>query len=298
MTDRSYRFEVGAFECVAISDGSLNYPLESMFANVPREQVEAVLQEKGLPTAHVTTPYTILYVNTGQHRVMVDTGAGNLAANADKVFPSVDNSASVTGTLVENMREAEIEPADIDTVIITHAHPDHVGGTLDHQGNLVFANAQYYVPRAEWAFWTSDTAAAQASPMMAHVARNNLLALEGRVTLVDDALEIVPGIEVIETAGHTPGHIALSISSNGEQLLHIADVVLYPLHLEHPDWVPVFDMQPAQAAASKHRIFDQAAETKALLFAHHFPPFPNLGYVTRQGEGWQWSPWNGSYREE
>ncbi|MDQ4076523.1 MAG: hypothetical protein M3220_09795 [Chloroflexota bacterium] len=65
MTDRSYRFEVGAFECVAISDGSLNYPLESMFANVPREQVEAVLREKGLPTAHLTTPYTILYVNTG-----------------------------------------------------------------------------------------------------------------------------------------------------------------------------------------------------------------------------------------
>jgi hypothetical protein len=86
--------------------------------------------------------------------------------------------------------------------------------------------------------------------------------------------------------GHTPGHVALSITSNDEQVLHISDVVLYPLHLEYPDWVPVFDILPEQAAGSRRRIFDRAAQERALVFAHHFPPFPNLGHVHQQEAGW------------
>jgi glyoxylase-like metal-dependent hydrolase (beta-lactamase superfamily II) len=100
----------------------------------------------------------------------------------------------------------------------------------------------------------------------------------------------VPDVRAIATFGHTPGHIALSIASEGEQLLHVSDAVLYPLHLEHPEWTPVFDMLTEQAFASKHRIFDLAAEEDALVFAHHFPPFPNLGLIRKQEQGWQWQP--------
>ncbi len=100
----------------------------------------------------------------------------------------------------------------------------------------------------------------------------------------------MPGIQAVATPGHTPGHLAVSVTSATERLLHISDVVLYPLHLEHPDWIPVFDVEPEQAAASKHRILNRAAEEKALVFAHHFPPFPNLGYVLSTGERWQWQP--------
>lgn len=290
MNAETYRFTVGDFECVSISDGSFNYPLESFFANAPTNELEANLRQYDLPVDHITTPYTCLFVNTGQQRVLIDTGAGNLAAIAANIFPSVDHATTVTGKLLRNMQAVGIAPDDIEVVIITHAHPDHIGGTLDDTAKLVFSHAHYFIAKDEWDFWTSETAPAKAPASMVNIARTNLEPLHDRLTLVEDAFEIVPGIQVVATPGHTPGHIALSITSGGEQLLHISDVALYPLHLEHPAWIPVFDMFPEQSTASKHRIFNRAAAERALVFAHHFPPFPNLGYVLKQAEGWQWQP--------
>ena len=206
------------------------------------------------------------------------------------MFPSIDHATTVTGKLLGHLEAAGIEPASVDTVIISHAHPDHVGGTLDEGGELVFGNARYVVPAAEWEFWMSEDATRLASAPMVDIARRNLEPMRDRLSLVDDGAEAVPGIRVVAAVGHTPGHVALSITSDGEQLLHVSDVVLYPLHLEHPEWVPVFDILPEEAAASKHRIFDRAAEQQALVFAHHFPPFPNLGHVRRHGAGWEWQP--------
>lgn len=290
MNPGSYRFDLGGFECASISDGAFNYPLESFFANVPREQVQETLRQHELPTQQIITPYTLLFVDTGEHRVLVDTGAGHLGAHASDLFPSVDHSTTVTGELLDNLRAIGIEPSDIDTVVVTHAHPDHVGGTLDEAGNLVFESARYFVSREEWDFWTSDAATTKAPPPMVNIARRNLEPLRDRLTFIDDADEIVPSIQAIATPGHTPGHIALSITSDGEQLLHVSDAVLYPLHLEYPEWTPVFDVSPEQAAISKRRIFDLAAEKEALVFAHHFPPFPNLGHVLKKEEGWLWQP--------
>jgi glyoxylase-like metal-dependent hydrolase (beta-lactamase superfamily II) len=290
MNTETFRFKVGRFECAAISDGSFNYPPESLFANVSRQHVEAALRGHNLPTEHVTTPYACLLVNTGQHQVLIDTGAGNIGVHAATIFPSVDHSTTVTGKLLGNLRALGIQPSEIDIVIITHAHPDHVAGTLDEAGRLVFPNAHYFIAKDEWEFWVSDVAATKAAAVMVNIARQNLVPMRDRLTLIDDAAEIVPGIQANATPGHTPGHIALSITSDGQQLLHISDVVLYPLHLEYPEWVPVFDISPEQAAISKHRIFNRAAEEHALVFGHHFPPFPNLGYVQKLETGWQWQP--------
>jgi glyoxylase-like metal-dependent hydrolase (beta-lactamase superfamily II) len=290
MAAGSFRFELGRFGCVSISDGAFNYPLESLFANVPREHVEESLRRRELPAGKVTTPYTLLLVDTGWHLVLVDTGAGSLGAHASELFPGIDHSTTVTGMVLDNLRATGIEPSEIDTVVITHAHPDHVGGTLDGAGNLVFESARYFISRDEWDFWTSDTATAKAPPPVVNIARRNLEPLRDRLTLIEDAAEIVPGVSAIPTPGHTPGHIALSIVSDEDRLLHVSDAVLYPLHLEYPEWTPIFDVSPEQAAASKRRIFDLAADEGALVFAHHFPPFPNLGHVLRREEGWLWQP--------
>lgn len=290
MSNSYHRFSLGQFQCTALSDGNFNYPLPSFFANAPADQLNRVLVRKRMPTDHVSTPYTCLFVDTGAHRVMVDTGAGALGALAPKLFPSVDHSTSVTGLLLRSMEAAGIEPGSVDTVVITHAHPDHIGGTLHQDGTLVFNGAQYFVARDEWEFWMSDAAEKGASAPMVGFARRALEPLRERVKLFDDAEEIVPGIQALAAPGHTPGHTVLSIRSGGEQLLHISDTVLHPLHLEHPEWTPAFDTVPEHAAASKQRVFTRAARERALIFSHHFPPFPSVGWVVETDEGWEWRP--------
>ena len=139
MNIKSYRFQLGSFECLSLSDGSVDYPPGHLFANVPKAQIEEALRGRGLPVDYVTTPCTCLYVNTGEHRVLVDMGAGQVAPDA--------------GRLRQNIVAAGIEPVDIDTVVITHAHPAHVGGTLDDEDRPIYASARYYLWKEEWEFY-------------------------------------------------------------------------------------------------------------------------------------------------
>src|SRR5271167_5229109 len=129
MEAETYRFKIGAFHCLAVSDGTLVYPTGMFFVNARKEEYEGALGERRLPLDEIETPYICLYLDTGEHRVLVDTGAGKLAPT--------------TGRLVKNLRSAGIDPATIDTVILTHAHPDHIGGNLESNGSLTFPNARY-----------------------------------------------------------------------------------------------------------------------------------------------------------
>jgi glyoxylase-like metal-dependent hydrolase (beta-lactamase superfamily II) len=289
MNDDIYHFELGNFHCVAVSDGTHTYtpptfppPATFLFANAPKERLEPVLREHNLQPEQWlewTSPYICLAVNTGKHQVLVDTGADGLA-------PS-------TGKLVQNLKAVGIAPEHIDTVILTHGHPDHIGGNTDSEGKLTFPDARYVMWKSEWDFWTSGQAE---TTLDEHVrerqlkfARKNLPPIQGRLELVDRETEIAPGIRALAAPGHTPGQMALAISSRGKQLLCVSDVILHPIHLEQPEWCAGTDFSPQQVVATRRRLLKRAADEKTLVLAFHFP-FPGLGHVSQKEDTWQWQP--------
>lgn len=276
MSTDYYRFPLGSFDCISLYDGFHDYKLEQMVTNAPRAEIEAALLIRGFSPQVVTTPFTFLYVNTGRHHVLVDIGAGDIL--------------DTTGNLLQNMLKAGIEPEGIDSIIITHAHPDHIGGALDQNGEPVFTQATYFICKMEWEFWFSESAAIHPGGWMTEFAREKLTPIKSKTVLIEHEEEILPGVSVLFSPGHTPGHMAISFTSLGEQLLYTGDVALHPIHLAHPDWLAVFDIIPEMAIASRRRIFDLAAATGCWVIGQQFPPFPSLGRVKKQEIGWEWQP--------
>ena len=271
-----YSFLIGNHKCVALYDGYHDHKLENMVTNAPRSEVEAALQALGLSPQFVTTPYTSLYVETEVHRVLVDTGGGEVL--------------DTTGNLLNNLHTAGIEPDSIDTVIITHAHPDHVGGLLDETGETAFPQATFYICNKEWEFWFSEDADVHPGGWMPEFIRKKLSPIEAQCVLLEREGEILPEVSVLLAPGHTPGHMVISFTSLGEQLIYTGDVALHPIHLAHPDWLAVFDITPEMAVASRRRIFDLAAVTGCWVMGQQFPPFPSLGRVVKREIGWEWQP--------
>jgi glyoxylase-like metal-dependent hydrolase (beta-lactamase superfamily II) len=274
----SHRFKLGDFDCVAVLDSIRPYPIRSLFADAPEEALERALLAHRVRSQEIDVPYICLAVGTSEGWALVDTGIG-----ADEEDPA-------GGRLLVNLKAAGIEVEEIGTVILTHGHGDHIGGTSDDEGRPLYPNARYVMHRDEWAFWTSEenlrrTGREEAIPYI----RARLTALRDRFELIEGESEILPGIRAVPAVGHTPGHLVVSISSAGERLLFISDLAAHPIQIERPDWRMVFDLAPDQAAATRRRVLEGAAAEGILVHAFHFP-FPGLGHVVREGTGLRWQP--------
>ncbi|EDX83254.1 metallo-beta-lactamase superfamily protein [Synechococcus sp. PCC 7335] len=279
-----YHFKVGDFNAMVVSDGTLSFPAGFFVPNADPNAVTAVLTEHFLSTEDIFAHVNALYVETDEHTVLIDTGAGN-------------SFGPTAGHLLENLDAAGVAAADIDTVILTHAHPDHIGGILDAEGQLRFPNAQFYLSQAESDFWTADSVELPKSLLdeetkagLIAAAKENLSVIGDRTTLFAMGDEVIPHIQAVNSAGHTPGQASFLITSGEDSLLSTGDVFFSdPLNLENPDWEVAFDGDPEQGVIARRDLLETVTAERRLLLVPHMP-FPGLGHVRTQGDAYGWEP--------
>jgi len=246
-----FSFRIGSFDCQSIRDGD-------------------------------DWDRNILLIRTGQYQVLVDTGVGR-------------DLYSPPALLLDRLKAIGVLPTEIEVVILSHADFDHIGGAIDKSGNLTFPNARYVLSQAEWAFWStkperlrpSDAYDEEFRRLGHNIPQTRLMQLQSKLELIDGEVEVVPGIRVLAAPGHTPGYTVIEISSDGEKLLYIGDLIYDPKDIQDSEWYSVFDFDPKQVVITRKIIFERAVTNEALLMATHVP-FPGLGRISIQPGGWVW----------
>ncbi|MEL6701602.1 MAG: MBL fold metallo-hydrolase, partial [Pseudomonadota bacterium] len=189
------------------------------------------------------------------------------------------------GLLEGRLVAAGFAPEDITVVVLTHMHPDHIGG-MAADGAEVFTNAAYIAGAQEYNFWSGMEAGNRVGDMVAA----NVTPFAEKMTFVEDGGEVRPGIRAMAAFGHTPGHMVYMIESGGDQLLLTADMANHHVwSLAQPDWEVRFDADKAAAAATRRRILGMAAADRVPIAGYHLP-FPAVGYVETRGDGFRWTP--------
>jgi glyoxylase-like metal-dependent hydrolase (beta-lactamase superfamily II) len=276
-----YRYKVGSFELTALYDGTWFRKIDDKFVrNASGAEVDKALTDAFLQPGIVPTSFTALLVNTGSKLVLIDAGTGG------QLGPT-------TGLLPGALAAAGVDPKSIDTILISHFHPDHINGIKDKDGKKVFANAEIFVSVPEWAFWMDDarlSAAPDAARPAFLNARRIFSDLAREVRHFEPGGEMVSGITSIPAYGHTPGHTAFAVASGNQSMLVLGDVTNHPwLFARRPDWQGVFDTDGAMAVETRKRMLDRAAADKMLVQGYHFP-FPASGYIARSGQGYEVMP--------
>ncbi|HEX7474467.1 MAG TPA: MBL fold metallo-hydrolase [Dehalococcoidales bacterium] len=264
MVDSSYRFRLGKFECMVVHDGSLKVP------GPPTHQSGGISDMENGEIMDVSC----LYINTGSHKVLIDTGCGSLFQAG-------------TGKLVKNLTAAGIGLNTIEMIIHTHGHLDHVAGSFSDRGEAVFPNARYIVAKTEWECWESPRERAELQPLFT-AARKYYLPRREHFTLVEDGSEVLPGITLTITPGHTPGSTMLTISAGGEKLVCIGDMIHSAREFEQPDYYGFLDFDPELAIKTRNKVLSEMQKSNRLVFACHFP-FPGIGHIIKNGNrlGWR-----------
>jgi glyoxylase-like metal-dependent hydrolase (beta-lactamase superfamily II) len=276
MTTEPVHFRLGDFACVSLPD-VIETLREEDIKNMFTDDAERMLAAFRALPAPLTFGRNILLVETGEKRVLIDSGMGQSDPNDP-------------GHLLEHLRAENFRPDSIDTVIITHYHQDHIGGLLDQAGNPTFPKARLVVPAQEHDYWMSEDLLAGLDAPDADRLRQTFAAYAERLTLMDDTTDIEPGIRYVPAVGHSPGHRAVQIESGEARLLHIVDAIHMPIQLNALDIAP-FDWQQADLAIATRRALVERAESEnLLLMAYHFP-FPGLGCVQRRGGLLDWEPY-------
>lgn len=284
-----YRMKVGDMLVTRINDGQFTRPkpTEGFVRNAKPEEVAAALKESYLPAEALTIPLTFMAVQGGGRTVVIDTGTGG------GMMPTANAGAS-------NMDAAGIDPAAVDTVVISHFHGDHIGGLTGPDGKARFTKAEILVPEAEWAFWMDEGQMSRAPEGMKgsfQLVRDRFGAYpQERIRRYAPGADVAPGIRALASPGHTPGHTVYAVTSGQQQLMVLSDTSNHPaLFVRNPGWHAIFDMDPVQAEETRRRLFDRVAADRMMVAGYHFP-FPGVGHIGQRGRGYEFHPaqWSSS----
>jgi glyoxylase-like metal-dependent hydrolase (beta-lactamase superfamily II) len=259
------RLTLGDASLTLIQEAALQLPSAAFGGGAPEGAVAELLAENNLPTETVDASVNIIMFDNGSDKVLFDTGTGQ--------------------TLLPALEAIGVPATDITAVVFSHFHGDHVGGA-SFDGVLAYPNAMYYFPEAEWDFiqGASDNQGAQNAISKLQPAED-----VGQLELFS-AGEVISGVEAIAAFGHTPGHHIFDITSGDEALTYMADTANnYLAALSHPEWSFSFDSDPAQATATRREQYGRIADEQRRFLAYHFP-FPGVGYIDRDGEGFNYFP--------
>ncbi|WP_342361675.1 MBL fold metallo-hydrolase [Terrarubrum flagellatum] len=274
-----YRFKVGDYQVTAIHDGFAGRPLDGFVRNAKLDDVQKAMSTAFMPTDRLPLYFTALVINTGSKLIAIDTGNGNSGA------PS-------SGKWMENLKAAGFAPEQIDTILISHFHGDHINGLRLKDGTAVFPNTEIKVPEVEWTYWMDDAKMNAASDALKGGFQGVRRVFNDmkNVSRYEWGKEVAPGITAIQSEGHTPGHTSFMISSGNGKLLVMSDVVNLPsLFVRHPDWHAVFDMNGDIAAKTRKKMLDMAATEKTQVVFYH-APFPAAGYIEKSGSSYEFVP--------
>ena len=277
-----YRHLLGQFEITALYDGAIELDTKLLHNSTPTE-LNRLLSRMFVGNPKMQTAVNAYLINTGKNLVLVDTGASKLFG------PTL-------GFVLQNMKAAGYEPAQVDTVILTHMHPDHIGGLEDAGGQPLFPKAQVLTAKADSDFWlsqkTADAAPEKMQPFfkMARDCAAPYLA-GGQWKTFTEGNVLVPGITAVKANGHTPGHTAFAVESEGKKLLIWGDLVhAHAVQFARPGVSIEFDVDQKQAIATRRSIMKAMADSKSLVAGMHLP-FPGLGHVREDGKGrYSWVP--------
>jgi glyoxylase-like metal-dependent hydrolase (beta-lactamase superfamily II) len=274
-----HKFKVGGFQVVVVKDGARpsGKPGETFGTNQSPETVGKLLTQNFLPADQFVNSFSPTLIDTGSEVILFDTGLGETSR------------AQGGGRLIEGLASAGYMPDDISVVVITHMHGDHIGGLMEG-GKPTFAKARYVAGQAEYDFWTNGARAGTPAEGNQKGVLANVKPLAEKMTFVKEGGDVVSGITAMLAPGHTPGHMIFNVESQGKRLVLTADAANhYILSLERPEWEVRFDMDKAQAAATRKKVFDMIATDKVAFLGYHMP-FPAVGFAEKQETGYRFVP--------
>jgi glyoxylase-like metal-dependent hydrolase (beta-lactamase superfamily II) len=279
-----YRFKLGAFEVATLLDskGVREGMHPNYGGNASAAEVQALARENNLDPQRFEHHNIPTVVNTGRELVLFDTGNGALPKEYEQL-----KARMAPGNTAARLKELGYKPEDVDVVVLTHGHPDHIGGLVEG-GQPVFPNARYVFGAAEYEFWQKGENVREARKFNRELFVKICTPLSNRSTYIKPGDEVVPGITAVDAFGHSPGLLAFTVESDGKKLMITADTLTqYVMAVQKPEWYFDMDDLKDQAVATRKRILDMLASERIPFVSFHMP-FPGIGYIERTQGGYRW----------